>query len=820
MVKTSSTRIDAALGGPKRPSKPSQKNPIKRLRRLVSLFIMVEIAAIGAHAWHTANTENTLEIKRLEEKINTIEQSLKAKSDAFEASVAIGRAAGLGSLEIESRLPGVEHIYRISPESSRQRLVRAETHDIGRYLQDGGLTSGVTDRHFVVTTRVGTETFVASFPLFSALPVLPKGEVVTLSTTAVEGMNARIGNAGYLSSEAALSRLGPFQFDKLWLNHTSTCKTVEGSATSICYASSRPWVTLLGGGTMLAFYLLILAPALAIALVMRRLEAVAGTSAIERPSVTNLAEKFGETRDQELGAVDSLLSTPELSGILSAIGHAAWQVTEDGQYIQMSGNLAQKLGLPDNQKVRLGQLKLTLTTDEFRRFVSMVQRGLKEGRLGGALSLSLGNPTQPRQFEFRALRPRTTSSVSPIGLAGIAIDTTQRRAKEARAVETANRMTRLLSDVSIPIAIWDERKRLQFWNSAFKTAFNLSEETLRPGLAYDVLNVEMSKSIRLQRTLEEGREVQLINDKWFSLRDLATHSGQLITIASDITEVKDKQDSHIRNEKKLKRAMTELERSEGRASELTRKYAEEKTKAEHANQAKGSFLANMSHELRTPLNAINGFSEMLVKEVFGPLGDKRYVSYAEDILVSGQHLLDMINDILDMAKIESGKMTINTKPIDPVDPVDAAIRMIRRKADERSIELALEFSDDVRDVEADHRALRQIVLNLASNAIKFTPEGGKVTVTVRNFEQGICIDVQDTGVGIPKEDLPRLANPFEQIESNQDMNPNGTGLGLALTKSLAEMHGGQFGIDSEVGVGTTVTIYLPAEQPEIPTAAA
>lgn len=200
-----------------------------------------------------------------------------------------------------------------------------------------------------------------------------------------------------------------------------------------------------------------------------------------------------------------------------------------------------------------------------------------------------------------------------------------------------------------------------------------------------------------------------------------------------------------------------FDRSEGRAREFTRKYAEEKTKAEHASQAKGSFLANMSHELRTPLNAINGFSEMLVKEVFGPLGDKRYQSYAEDILISGQHLLDMINDILDMAKIESGKMTINTKPIDPVEPVDAAVRMIRRKADEKNLTLELIHQEDIQDIEADHRAVRQMVLNLASNAIKFTRDGGRVTVSLENQGQFVAIKVKDSGVGISKDDRSTLA---------------------------------------------------------------
>ena len=220
----------------------------------------------------------------------------------------------------------------------------------------------------------------------------------------------------------------------------------------------------------------------------------------------------------------------------------------------------------------------------------------------------------------------------------------------------------------------------------------------------------------------------------------------------------------------------------------------------------------MSHELRTPLNAINGFSEILVNEMYGPLGDKRYLGYAHDILTSGQHLLDMINDILDIAKIEAGKMTIDPKPIDLVDPVDAAVRMIRRKAEDKGIALNLQAPDDLPEVDADHRAVRQMMLNLLSNAIKFTDSGGRILVAVQQKGDFVRVAVRDSGVGISSENLPRLAQPFEQVQETRERNHNGTGLGLALTKSFAEMHGGRFSIASEVGKGTMVSFYLPVSK--------
>ena len=156
----------------------------------------------------------------------------------------------------------------------------------------------------------------------------------------------------------------------------------------------------------------------------------------------------------------------------------------------------------------------------------------------------------------------------------------------------------------------------------------------------------------------------------------------------------------------------------------------------------------MSHELRTPLNAINGFSEILSTELYGPLGDERYKGYAGDILMSGKHLLDMINDILDMAKIEAGKMSIELAHIDPIDPVDAAIRMIRRKAEDEKILLTFEADDDLPEIAADHRAIRQMSLNLLSNAIKFTDEGGRIAVTLRKRDNFLRYAFTDTGIGI------------------------------------------------------------------------
>ena len=271
-----------------------------------------------------------------------------------------------------------------------------------------------------------------------------------------------------------------------------------------------------------------------------------------------------------------------------------------------------------------------------------------------------------------------------------------------------------------------------------------------------------------------------------------------------------------KNEEALQDAVHDLQSSQEQLAELARKYEAEKIRAEGANKAKSEFLANMSHELRTPLNAINGFSEIMVNELFGPLGDKRYSGYAQDILSSGQHLLALINDVLDMAKIEAGKLNIKFEPILLDELIEDAVRLMRNRAETAGLELSVKLPE-LPEIEADYRAVKQVLLNLLSNAIKFTPRGGKVTVRAA-LEMGaagerVRVGVTDTGIGISEQDLTRLAKPFEQIESQLSKTQQGSGLGLALTKSLVEMHQGQLDMESEPGKGTTVSFTLLVNQP-------
>ena len=234
-----------------------------------------------------------------------------------------------------------------------------------------------------------------------------------------------------------------------------------------------------------------------------------------------------------------------------------------------------------------------------------------------------------------------------------------------------------------------------------------------------------------------------------------------------------------------------------------------KEQAEASNRAKSNFLANMSHELRTPLNAVIGFSEILATELLGRLGSPKYVEYAQDIQRSGRHLLDLINDILDMSRIEAGRYELSRESVNPHQLIAEVTRLVSVNAAQTGVWLVDGAQSDLPAVQIDRRAVRQVLLNLLSNAIKFTPKGGTVTISADATDAALTITVADSGIGIAKTDLSRLAKPFEQVDNVMTRRQEGSGLGLAISKALAELHGGRLLIESELGVGTRVSVSLP-----------
>ena len=244
-----------------------------------------------------------------------------------------------------------------------------------------------------------------------------------------------------------------------------------------------------------------------------------------------------------------------------------------------------------------------------------------------------------------------------------------------------------------------------------------------------------------------------------------------------------------------------------------------KEQAEAANRAKSDFLANMSHELRTPLNAIIGFSEMMRQEVLGSLGNEQYRSYVGDIHASGTHLLQIINDILDLSKAEAGKLTLDEGIFDVRDAVRAVAQLIAARAQEGGLSVSIDIPADVPVLRGDERKTMQIILNLVTNAIKFSPDGGSIEITCRaDPDVGFSVTVTDTGIGIASDDLGRVLEAFEQVDSSLSRKQQGTGLGLPLVRAMMELHGGRFVLNSTVGVGTEAKIIFPPDRLYYPAA--
>ena len=470
-----------------------------------------------------------------------------------------------------------------------------------------------------------------------------------------------------------------------------------------------------------------------------------------------------------------------------------------------------------------GQQKgATIPVSEFLNMVHVDDREKLKSALRGApssgeIDIEFRAANLPVWFQARG-RPWQGQGQENSGrVVGVAIDITEQKGAQSRLNAAETRLRAALESMSESFVVWDARRRLIMCNRKFSDFFGIEQKYLRAGIAYEELEMMAARSIK---AVHDGRddgtvEMELADGRWVHLSERQTAEGGLVGIGTDITAMKIQETLLVKNEAELIASVSDLETSQKRISELAGKYQQEKIRAEEANRAKSEFLANMSHELRTPLNAINGFSEIIQKEMFGPVGDARYIEYVGDILSSGQHLLNLINDILDMSKIESGKMTLSTETIYCDEMVEQCLRLVRGKAVESNLKLTSEI-EDVPDIEADPRALKQVLLNVLSNAIKFTPDGGSVNIETLTDPAtgGVIFKVTDSGIGISKQDLPKLCTPFSQIESQHSKSHKGSGLGLALTKSLVNLHGGEFIIESEVGTGTVVTIHLPLSPPE------
>ncbi|WP_244271641.1 PAS domain-containing sensor histidine kinase [Stappia indica] len=454
--------------------------------------------------------------------------------------------------------------------------------------------------------------------------------------------------------------------------------------------------------------------------------------------------------------------------------------------------------------------------------------------------LETGETTVDRMFRMRHangdwvwLRARAEVQSEP-GIAephliGICIDVTEQKqlAEQSRTADL--RLRDAIETISEAFVLWDTENHLVMCNSNYQTLHNLPNSAIKAGTPYaQVMAAARQTVVSASPTIgsdasdpSSSYEAQLADGRWLQISERRTKDGGFVSVGTDITALKRHEEKLMESERRLMATVADLRQSRQKLEvqaqqlvELAEKYSEEKTKAEEANQAKSEFLANISHELRTPLNAIIGFSEIMDQGMFGPLGSDKYREYCTDIHDSGRYLLNVINDILDMSKIEAGRMELKREAVNLGAIVTDVTRIISAAAAEKTISVTCETEEGLA-LSADRRAVKQVLLNLLANAVKFTPDNGSVTLAATHGRMdganAVVIAISDTGIGIRESDITRLAKPFVQVENQFTKTHKGSGLGLAIAQSLVKMHGGTMEIRSSVGKGTTVTVTLPVE---------
>ena len=409
-------------------------------------------------------------------------------------------------------------------------------------------------------------------------------------------------------------------------------------------------------------------------------------------------------------------------------------------------------------------------------------------------------------------------------LVGIAVDVTEQKELAERSATADLRLRDAIETTSEAFVLWDAENRLVMCNSKYQELHRLPDSMVRSGTAYEaVMQHSRQPIVRIDEkrgtTNGVGRlyEAQIEDGRWLQISERRTKDGGFVSVGTDITALKQHEEKLMESERALLGTVADLRRSRQTLElqaqqlvDLAERYAKEKTRAEMANKAKSEFLANMSHELRTPLNAVIGFSELMETGTCGPLGSEKYVEYCRDIRMSGQFLLDVINDILDMSKIEAGRYRLEVEDVDLGEIANDCLRLMSLRAEDKNITTSIDIGEDL-GLRGDRRALKQILLNLLANAVKFTEADGTIKVRARGVSGGITISIEDTGIGIPKHEVRKLGQPFVQVENLLTKSHKGSGLGLAIARSLVELHGGALRIRSTEGKGTIVTVRLPKE---------
>ena len=485
------------------------------------------------------------------------------------------------------------------------------------------------------------------------------------------------------------------------------------------------------------------------------------------------------------------------------------------------------LGLPPSSRnLSIGELQAMIYPDD-EDLAAVAARAL-EARLS---SVDLEFRMRNRDGAWVWLRKRAELVEDPATgarrLVGIAVDISEQKREAEMSATADQRLREAIEAISEAFVLWDLSNRLVLCNSKYQRLHNLPDEAIRAGAAYSDLAASGAAPLVDRETIvnpseptlgdchAKTYEARLADGRWLQVNERRTRDGGYVSVGTDITALKEHEQQLVNSEQlllatvaQLRQSRRSLEAQAQQLADLAERYHEQKAQAEMANRAKAEFLANMSHELRTPLNAIIGFSQLMEGETFGPLGSEKYRDYCSHILSSGQYLLNVFSDVLDMSRLESGRIHLNHVQFKVENAVGKAVLDVAETAREKRVSVEIEVNG-ADTLDADPAAVERILVTLLRNAVKFSPAGGVVTIGAQAFTDQIYFYVEDAGPGIASEDLSRLGRPFEQADTTMANGMKGSGLGLAIANSLVELHGGALRITSKLGEGTVVLVSLP-----------
>jgi two-component system cell cycle sensor histidine kinase PleC len=499
-----------------------------------------------------------------------------------------------------------------------------------------------------------------------------------------------------------------------------------------------------------------------------------------------------------------------------------WDLAE-GRVI-WSKSMFELLGLPpESRRLALAELQAMVHPDD-GPLTAVAERALAAG--DASIDFEFRMRRQDGGWIWLRMRAEVIddSTTGRRRLVGVALDVAdEKRAAEASATAD-QRLREAIEAISEAFVLWDSGNRLVLCNSKYQRLHNLPEEATRPGVAYaELAALGVAPLVDRETAVDAGGgdgsartyEARLSDGRWLQVNERRTRDGGYVSVGTDITALKEHEQQLVKSEQlllatvaQLRQSRRSLEAQAQQLADLAERYHEQKAQAETANRAKAEFLANMSHELRTPLNAIIGFSQLMEGETFGPLGSEKYRDYCSHILVSGQYLLNVISDVLDMSRLESGGVLLKPTSFKVEKAINKAVLDVAQAAREKRVRIDVEANGG-ETLDADLAAVERILATLLRNALKFSPEGGVVTIGAQGFTDQVYFYVEDAGPGIASEDIARLGRPFEQADAIMANGMKGSGLGLAIANSLIELHGGALRITSKPGEGTVVLVSLP-----------